>query len=568
MANEATEMLEATKRLFTDETGQRIAGALEEIALGGAGSAATLDAAVVAMIDGTNTTQVFKAWYNRAAVLSGEAPNRWNLLTRFAGLVAEAWDGKVYTLRSALATLSGSTDMTPLDDLAAKQSGGQLAIETDTEDPDDWTKEDPMTWYIRANALSLADGTMNILAIEGIDAEFDVTGEEAPVWSFALSLYIKEWSDAAYDYLSFRTTAAEGFAPDAADVGPDQVRRALTWHPSFPGGLNSHGALTSGAGRAPYINASANAGIAAARLMDPYEGLWTDCDTRWLLRMWQLRHWNTENSGIAEGCTNYNLDYTPAAAETGVKRVLLTAAQAANLIVGSCVQLSSSARGGTVTALAKIASIETVTVDGTTYSAVNLDVDNTFSTTTSLHLCTMPYFSGATEALPGHADGCFGGSLTSGKGPLRVAGVEVLEGAYALGLDPLYNVTAGSTSGKFNYAIYECKDSEKQAGSITSDYEATGITYTDMPQGWQYVKKFFRTLKGVLFPELIGGSSTTYYKSAFYGAGSAGVRSPWRFCGLGNGGYAGLAGEGGDFTPSNSGWAGRPRLGGAGKKRG
>ena len=149
-----------------------------------------------------------------------------------------------------------------------------------------------------------------------------------------------------------------------------------------------------------------------------------------------------------------------------------------------------------------------------------------------------------------------------------MAGVEVLDGSYTLGLDPLYNVTAGSESGKFNYAIYECKNSEKLAGSITSDYEDTGISFTDMPNAWNYVKKFFRTLKGVLFPELIGGSSTTYYKSAFSGAGSAGVRSPWRFCGLYNGGFAGLAGESGDITPSGSGWSGRPRLGGAGKKRG
>ena len=166
----------ASKRLFTDETGQRVAAALEEIALGGAGSAATLDAAVVAMIDGTNTTQVFKAWYNRAAILSGESPNRWNLLSRFASLVAEAWDGKVYTLKSVLASVGGTTSMTPMDDLAFKSSGGQLAIETDSVDPDDWTVEDPMTWYIRANALSLADGTMNITAIEGIDDDFDKIG--------------------------------------------------------------------------------------------------------------------------------------------------------------------------------------------------------------------------------------------------------------------------------------------------------------------------------------------------------------------------------------------------------
>ena len=524
-----------------------------------------IDVAIAAAVDGTNTTHLWQLWYHYRQ----GTRDRFSLLSEFADIVARAWGDKTYTLSSVLATVSGATDMTPMDDLAAKGAPGQLAIETDTEDPDDWTKEDPMTWYIRANALSLADGTMNITAIEGIDDDFDITGEDAPVWTFALSLYVKEWSDESYDYISFRTAPASGYAPDAADIGPDGERRALTWHPTFPGGVNSRGALTSGAGRAPYTSRSAVQGLAAARLMDPYEGLWTDCDTRWLLRMWQLRHWNLENSGIAEGCTNYNLDYTPAAAESGVKRVLLTAAQAANFVVGSTVMLSSSARDGTVTVqAAKITSIETVTVEGTTYSAVNLDVENTFNTTTSLHLCTIPYHSGATEALPGHADGCFGGSLTSGKGPLRVAGVEVLDGAYTLGLDPLYSVTAGPASEKYNYAIYECKNSEKLAGSIASDYDNTGISFVDMPQGWQYVKKFFRTAKGVLFPELIGGSSTTYYKSAFYGANSVGVRSPWRFCHLNNGGYAGLAGANGAAAPSGAGWSGRPRLGGAGKKRG
>ena len=62
-----------------------------------------------------------------------------------------------------------------------------------------------MTWYIRANALSLEDGTMNITYFEGEDG-FDITGEDAPVYTFALALWIKEWNDGAYDYISFRTT--------------------------------------------------------------------------------------------------------------------------------------------------------------------------------------------------------------------------------------------------------------------------------------------------------------------------------------------------------------------------
>ena len=53
------------------------------------------------------------------------------------------------------------------------------------------------------------------------------------------------------------------------------------------------------------------------------------------------------------------------------------------------------------------------------------------------------------------------------------------------------------------------------------------------------MKAFIKSKLGVLFPKLIGGSSTTYFKSAFYGTYSAGVRCPWRFANLDNGGIAG-----------------------------
>ena len=76
-----------------------------------------------------------------------------------------------------------------------------------------------------------------------------------------------------------------------------------------------------------------------------------------------------------------------------------------------------------------------------------------------------------------------------------------------------------------------------------------------------------KTKKGVLFPEEVGGSATTYFKSAFVGPGFAGVRCPWRFAHLNRGAYAGLACVDGD-APGIAGWDSRPRLCGAGKKRG
>ena len=551
---------------------ERMTAALEAIALnGGSGSTAALDAACQSVLDGKNTTRVFWAYYPRA-VAAGET-NKYKILSRFATAAAQAWNRKTYTLRSYDPSVSGTTMMTPLDDLADLEAA-QLCTEK-TEAVEDWADEDPMTWYIRANALSLEDGTMNITYFEGEDG-FDITGEDAPVYTFALALWIKEWNDGTYDYISFRTTRGSGYYPDAGDVDPTNKRRPITWHPTFPGGLNSEGALTSGAGKKAYNFAAATTGITKARIMSSYEGLWNDCDTRWLLRMWQLRHWDLENSGKAEGCTSYNYQYVVALPEENVKRVLVTTAQAANLVVGSTVSVgdmgsnSNKDRGNSymrnLADLVKISSIETVTVNDAQYGAVNLEIAETITTTATTYISTMPWHSGATEALPGHKDGCIH-SLTAGKGPLRVAGVEVLDGSYAIGLDPLYQVTQNSEGG-YNYAIYECRDSQKQTGSVTSDYIDTGLSYEGMPEGWNYVKSFMKTKLGVLFPNAIGGSSTTYYKSAFSGTGSAGVRCPWRFAALNIGGLAGLAGEHGNYSPGNSNWFGRPRLSGAGKKRG
>lgn len=534
------------------------------------GASENYDDVYSAMLNMENTTQIFKKWYTRAY---RKDSNRFTLLERFADMMAAACGDITFTLRNYLPSVSSDSAMTPLDDLA-QYSAGQLCTEGTTPILD-WTDEHPIGgWYIRANALSLHNGNMNVLAIEGIDEEFDETGELAPVYCFCMSPWIKEWSDDSYEYTSFRgiQDASGSYRPMAEAVNfINNTKRNLTWHPAYGGGFNASGGLTSGSGKAACNFQSANTGIVNARKVTPYEGLWTDCDTEFVLKMWQLRHFNLENSGIAEGCTSYNYQYNCAVGETGVKRVLITTAQAANLVVGSTVSVGemgtntnkdrSNAYMRNLADSVKISGIENVVVGGMTYAAVNLDVASSFNTTTTTVISTWPWISGATDALPGHKDGCFH-SLTAGKGPLRVMGIEIINGAYVNGLDPLWNVVNGE------YQIYTCRDSEKQAGSITSNYEKV-LTQPALAtsSSWQYVKHFIKNPFGVLLPDVVGGSSATFFKSEFYWWVSTGLRSPWRFCGLNNSSAAGLAGAGGS-TPGNTDWTGVPRLSGSGKKRG
>ena len=522
-----------------------------------------VDNTFTAMLDMTNTTAVFKAWY---AMASLKESNRFNLLERFANMMASACGDITFTLRNYKHTVSSDPTMTPLDDLA-QYSAGQLCTEATTP-VSDWPDEHPIGgWYIRAQALSLQNGKMNVVAIEGIDDSFDETGEEAPVYCFCMSPWIKEWDDTDYEYTSFRANQDEGetYRPMAEAVDfVDNSKRNLTWHPAYGGSLNSGGALTSGTGRKLCNFRSANNGITDARKMTAYEGLWTDCDTEFLLKMWQLRHFNLENSGIAEGCTNYNYQYKAAVGETGVKRVLLTTAQAANLVVGSTVSVGEMGentgmdRGNAymrnLCDSVKISSIEAVEISGTTYAAVNLDIEDTITTTVTTAISTWPWISGATDALPGHKDGCFH-SLTAGKGPLRVMGIEVLNGAYVIGLDPLWSVTSGE------YKIYSVRDSQKQAGSVSNDHELV-MTRSALvvSSTWTYIKHLIKNVIGIVFPDVGDGSSSTYFKSAFYWYTGTGLYVPWRFCALYHSGFAGLAGAFGYLDPGITVWYGAPRL--------
>lgn len=535
--------------------------------------ASTLDGMYTAMLDGTNTQKIFKLWWPFAVT---QSENKYSCLERFAAMLDTAWGDKTYTVRNIHESVSGDAGGTPLDDLADGRSAAPLVTDASTGVAD-WAENDPMTWYVRANAKSLADGTMEVLAVE-TEAAFDVTGETAPVYCFSPALAVKEWDDGSYLYTSWHMRAGDGYVPMAGDVATDGTHRLLTWHPAFYGGKNSAGGMTSGAGLLPMPWTSANAALPLARKLTAYDGLWCDCDTQFALMAWRLRHWTLSNSGQLEGCTYYNYQYTLAAAETGVKRVLLTKAQGTNLLVGSCVCLGergsntnndrNQAYNHDVFNIAKILSVETVTVNDTEYAAVNLELDSTIDTTTTMLVSTMPWPNGTTEALPGHSDGCLG-SLTNGKYPYRIAGMEMQIGSYCEELDPLWQASLVDDD-HWHYDVYSCRDSEKLAGSITANYQKVGEF--DLPNAnkwsWNFIRALNKMAAEAQIPTKFGGSSSTYVKAAFYSPGGAGVCAPWRFGNLYDGGYCGLPCAHGCRGPGASPWHGVPRLAGSGKKRG
>jgi len=554
--------------------------------------AATLDGLFGAMIDGENTTKLFRDWWELAraqdiaeaalepgASDAGTAANRYHTLERWFTLLGKAWSGKYYTLRGPdwRVNNTGVHALTPMGDLTGRTAAVCATEESNTEA--DWADEDPMTWYLRFNGLSLEDGTMDVLAVEGVDGGFDVTGNTAPVYTGRLGLFKLHYTDGAYEYKTFATQPEGAFKPWAGDVAPDGSHRAMNWEATFGGSLTSGGKLTSGSGydgngwelngNTPAWRRGATTGLSDARRWNAYEGTYSDTDLEPVLDLFQLRHFDLENSGIIEGCLSYNYQYVVAAAEEGVTSVLLAPGQAANLIVGGCVEVGSHpdetgsdrnlAANFDLAACATILRKEDVTIDGTALTRVYLDIPAAINIPATAYVSTMPWVPGSTEHLPGHKDGSLA-NCTNGRTPARIAGVEIIDGAYVVGLDPLWMSDWDETRDpKSIYTVHQCRDSEKQAGSITSDYEEVG-TFTSAASGWQYEKHLEINDKGMIYPDALGAASTTFMKSAFNFNASSGVRAPWRFYNLNNGGNGGLAGANGNNTPGNANWNERPRL--------
>lgn len=143
--------------IATEETQLRVADLLQAIAAGSAGPEYT-DATFKALLDDTNTTEIFSAWWPLSAASNDSKYKR--LLRFFTMLQTD----KTYTVKFPSPAVSTNPAGTPADDLAGKSAA---ALATDSTNPEDWAAEDRMTWYIRANAVSLADGTIDVLAIEG-----------------------------------------------------------------------------------------------------------------------------------------------------------------------------------------------------------------------------------------------------------------------------------------------------------------------------------------------------------------------------------------------------------------
>ena len=213
----------------------------------------------------------------------------------------------------------------------------------------------------------------------------------------------------------------------------------------------------------------------------------------------------------------------------------------------------------------RIKSIETVSVGGTTYAAVNIDNGGTkFDTVAAeTYISTMPWYSGRNDDVLGY-DGSHT-NYTNGKEPGLIQRTEFQVGAYIILSDELWQ-WGQDADGNFTLDCYTCHDQSKVTtnGSISGDYTKQEDLTLTFPAGtgdaWNYIEDLaVGNDPAVLWPSKVStkaGSGTGVKAGMYVAPRTSGVRAAWCVCALYNSGDAGLAARNSNNGTTNSNWNG------------
>ena len=365
---------------------------------------------------------------------------------------------------------------------------------TDTsEGRDDYLNgEHPMFEWVHCNYVRDADGSPRPIAIEG-DGVYKTTGA-VDVGSMQMSFYLNwDVSNLEYDLITISDLPHPELGLEPWEECTKEDKTVLPWciGSAYVSGLASDGKRRSQPNLKPARNNSHNNMITNYQAKG--EGYWGAGASRNVFQfIFNAIKGATKNSqNLYAGCTSYNYQYDAAVQSAEAHTYFpVTKAQAANLVVGSCVSVGYGRYDDG--ALNKDRSIPTVhqyadnvrilkIVDlDDDNSAVYLDVEEGFPTTSitlaesqvaPIMLSTMHWYSGETDAVIGHHDGS-PVSNTNGKFPYRVQGREYAVGGYIVASDMTMDAQADYT--KKVYVAEKGTAHTSAEATIRSTYKQIG----------------------------------------------------------------------------------------------
>ena len=424
-----------------------------------------------------------------------------------------------------------------------------------------------------------ADGSHTINKVEHIDPISEVrSGKNGLCQVLQKNTYTKEWTADGYHYLQMACDPPDKTGWNTWPQGSDRNGNVYAYmaNPKYYAGLDENGIPTCGTGLAPLNFTSHTAGVTAWRKRGPQYSGASGSLLKFQLRMMWLKYARKGNSGTIEGCSSYYWGYPAAISETGATRIILTESNASVILNGSSVAIGLVAEDGSfdqwgsnkynVFKHKRIKSIESVSIDGTNYKAINLELADgeTIDVVAGrTYISSVPYASGWNDGVLGY-DGSRH-NYTNGKEPGLIQKTEFQNGAYLILSDELWQWSTDA-DGNYNFDCYTCHDQSKVTtdGTISANYtkqdDLTLVFPAGQATGWQYIEDIAVSKDpAVIWPAKVStkaGSGTGVKAGMYVGPVSSGVRAAWCCLTLAHGGSCGLAARDSHNSPGNRAWNG------------
>lgn len=437
----------------------------------------------------------------------------------------------------------------------------------------------PQFWCLEVAMERNADGSHTINKVEHIDPISEVrSGKNGLCQVLQKNTYTKEWTADGYHYLQMACDPPDKTGWNTWPQGSDRNGNVYAYmaNPKYYAGLDENGIPTCGTGLAPLNFTSHTAGVTAWRKRGPQYSGASGSLLKFQLRMMWLKYARKGNSGTIEGCSSYYWGYPAAISETGATRIILTESNASVILNGSSVAIGLVAEDGSfdqwgsnkynVFKHKRIKSIESVSIDGTNYKAINLELADgeTIDVVAGrTYISSVPYASGWNDGVLGY-DGSRH-NYTNGKEPGLIQKTEFQNGAYLILSDELWQWSTDA-DGNYNFDCYTCHDQSKVTtdGTISANYtkqdDLTLVFPAGQATGWQYIEDIAVSKDpAVIWPAKVStkaGSGTGVKAGMYVGPVSSGVRAAWCCYHLGDGGDCGLAARSSNNSTGNSVWNG------------
>lgn len=355
---------------------------------------------------------------------------------------------------------------------------------------------------LEVNGYVDADGEFVVQYIKGIDNEFSRTDEDKDVYMLYLTQWIQMEVTATGENIILSDENHPGSFPEGAAIRPDKSVRPFVPIAKYMAWDDSSGIPHSIGGKTVNHNQSHNGMITRFRKKGTQYCGTTAQDKAHLDNLFLVAFATRHTQSIMTGCTSYYYQYKASVQEADVERIIITKAQAANLVVGSSVSIGNAttlsgdspnidrsnsgmhakANRVVITAIEDYdESNSAVYVDngGTKFSTASTMINGSVESPT--YISTMPWKTGACDNVLGSCGSPV--SNTNSKYPYILFGVEMFLGFWEI----ISNVILKITSHVM--VPYICYDCTKLATSVTEDYKAVGYSVVNTQATYKYISK-------------------------------------------------------------------------------